>query len=391
MGRIGKGWRRASETSYEITFSFKSIRCRERIKIKPSTTNDKRIANHLGAILNSIENNTFDYNITFPNSCRKKLFLDNKSDDLLIEEYFDSWLEMKRKCLKSSTITGYAKIINHQIIPRFLGIPINKIKRSDLRNWLSQMDCSNKNLSNIQSVFRTAMQDAFSEELIESNPLYGWVYKNNEAPKKDDDVEPFSAQEQNLILNNLLGQNRNMIQFFFWSGLRTSELVALNWDDIDWLRGEVDISKALTQSAIEFESTKTYASKRKVKLLAPALSALEDQKQFTILKNCEIFQNPRTLERWTGDQSIRKTAWHPALKRAGVKYRRPYQTRHTYASMMLSAGESIAWLAQQMGHTDWDMLRRIYAKFIKDSIPDAGQKAVQMFGQNAGIKAGNRI
>ena len=56
--------------------------------------------------------------------------------------------------------------------------------------------------------------------------------------------------------------------------------------------------------------------------------------------------------------------------------------------MMLTAGESIAWLAQQMGHTDWDM-RRIYAKYIKDSIPDAGQKAVQMFGQNAGIKAGN--
>jgi integrase len=53
------------------------------------------------------------------------------------------------------------------------------------------------------------------------------------------------------------------------------------------------------------------------------------------------------------------------------------------------AGESIAWLAQQMGHTDWDMLRRVYAKYIKDSIPDAGQKAVQMFGKNVGTNAGN--
>jgi integrase len=55
---------------------------------------------------------------------------------------------------------------------------------------------------------------------------------------------------------------------------------------------------------------------------------------------------------------------------------------------MLTAGESIAWLAQQMGHSDWGMLRRIYAKYIKDSIPDAGNKAVEMFGENAGKKAG---
>jgi integrase len=47
--------------------------------------------------------------------------------------------------------------------------------------------------------------------------------------------------------------------------------------------------------------------------------------------------------------------------------------------MMLTAGESIAWLANQMGHSDWGMLRTIYAKFIKDSIPDAGDKAVKMF------------
>lgn len=49
--------------------------------------------------------------------------------------------------------------------------------------------------------------------------------------------------------------------------------------------------------------------------------------------------------------------------------------------MMLTAGESIAWLANQMGHSDWGMLRTIYAKFIKDSLPEAGDKAVIMFSK----------
>ena len=63
------------------------------------------------------------------------------------------------------------------------------------------------------------------------------------------------------------------------------------------------------------------------------------------------------------------------LKRVGVKYRLPYLARHIYTNVMLTAIESIARLAQQIGHTDWDMIRRIYAKYIKNSISDAGQKS----------------
>jgi integrase len=68
------------------------------------------------------------------------------------------------------------------------------------------------------------------------------------------------------------------------------------------------------------------------------------------------------------------------LRLAGVRYRRPYQTRHTYASMMLTAGESPMWVAQQMGHRDWGMIRRIYGRWISDAQPDAGLRAEALFG-----------
>ena len=98
-----------------------------------------------------------------------------------------------------------------------------------------------------------------------------------------------------------------------------------------------------------------------------------------------VFLNPRTDEPWTGDQPIRRTLWTHALKRAGVRYRRPYQTRHTYASMMLSAGESPLWVAQQMGHSDWTMIARVYGRWIPDADPNAGDKAVEIFGTNSNI------
>ena len=126
------------------------------------------------------------------------------------------------------------------------------------------------------------------------------------------------------------------------------------------------------------------SAKREVKILQPAMHALIAQKQHTYLANKEIFQNPKTNDVWVGDRPIRQGVWKPALRRAKVKYRRPYQTRHTYASMMLTAGESLPWLAKQLGHSSIITTTSIYAKFIKDAIPDAGEKAVEMFTQNAG-------
>lgn len=379
MGRNGNGVTQASSSSYEIAFTYQGIRCRERIKLKPSPANRKRVEHHLGAINDAIYKGTFNYSETFPDSPRRFQFLERQGDALLTEDYFDNWLEYKAKHLKASTLQGYTKAINNQIVPHFLGKPIGEIKRTDVKLWLSNMKCSNKRLANIQSVLRTALQDAVMDELIETNPLYGWSYETKDAPKKVDDVDPFNTEEQEAILKELSGQSRNLIQFNFWTGMRPSEVIALEWDDIDWRRGVIIVSKALTQAALEAESPKTKSGNREVKILKPALDALLDQKQYTLIKNKEIFQNPRTGERWNGDQAIRKTLWSPALKKAKVRYRRPYQTRHTYASMMLTAGESIAWLANQMGHADWGMLRSIYAKFIKDSIPDAGDRAVKMF------------
>jgi integrase len=264
-----------------------------------------------------------------------------------------------------------------------------ELKRPAIRDWLSGVAASNKRLANIQSVLRSALQDAVNDGVIEANPLYGWKYERKDVVKREDDVDPFSSEEQTAILDALSGQKRNLIQFALWTGLRTSELCALEWGDIDWRRGTLRVQRAKTQVSDEAETTKTRSGVREVKLLGPALDALQAQKPHTFMKGGVVFENPRTGETWTGDQPIRHGVWVPAMRKAGVRYRRPYQTRHTYASMMLSAGESPMWVAQQMGHSDWTMIARIYGRWIPEAAPDAGQKAVKIFAQNAGITAAN--
>lgn len=379
MGRGGSGVRAVSDSSIEITFMYRGVRCRERVALKPTATNLKKAQQHKAAIEHAIAQGTFDYAVTFPGSPRASKFAPETSQET-VGGFLTRWLAAKQKHISSSTFEGYRKIVELRLVPALGHHLVVDFKRKLVRDWLDDLQVGNKTLSNIQSCLRSALNDAVDEELLDINPLAGWTYARKEAPPKDDDVDPFTPEEQQAILAALSGQARNMVQFALWTGLRTSELVALDWGDVDWVRGEVMISRAMTQAAGgEAEVTKTAAGRRSVKLLRPALEALTAQKSHTFLADKEVFQNPRTLERWAGDQPIRKTMWHPAMKKAGVRYRRPYQTRHTYASMMLSAGEHPMWVAKQMGHSDWTMIARVYGRWMPSADTDAGGKAESLW------------
>jgi len=132
----------------------------------------------------------------------------------------------------------------------------------------------------------------------------------------------------------------------------------------------------------ETKTTKTAAGVRDVKLLPPALEALKAQRTHAELLGGEIFNDARTSAPWSGDQALRLGPWRRALRAAEVRYRYPYQMRHTYASMMLSAGENPAWIARQMGHADWGMIRRTYARWMPDVEPNAGEKASSWWAKN---------
>jgi integrase len=111
------------------------------------------------------------------------------------------------------------------------------------------------------------------------------------------------------------------------------------------------------------KTTKTVSGLRTVDLNEYSLSALLDQKNLTG-SAYRVFHDEKTDHPWPSDQIIRKRLWIPALKAAKLEYRNPYQTRHTFASIMLSQGKNPMWVAQQMGHKDWGMIRKVYGRWI---------------------------
>ncbi len=122
--------------------------------------------------------------------------------------FLNGWLEAKRKHVASSTFEGYRKIITMRLVPQFGEVMVVDFKRKALKDWLDTLEVGNKTLSNIQSCLRSALNDAVDEEILELNPLAGWTYARKEAPAREDDVDPFTPEEQRFSVPRILGDEQ---------------------------------------------------------------------------------------------------------------------------------------------------------------------------------------
>ena len=140
-------------------------------------------------------------------------------------------------------------------------------------------------------------------------------------------------------------------------------MVTLKWHDIDWNNEVIHVRRGNTSSQ-EIGTTKNGKS-RKLTILTPVLKALREQYKLTGLQGGFIFLT-QDGERYKNYDTFRKTYWKNLLIRTGYSYRKFYQTRHTFASIMLSEGEDIIWVSIIMlGHSEVATTYKFYAKYIK--------------------------
>lgn len=377
MGRGQDGVRAASSGSIELDFYYRDVRCKERLKLPPTAANLRFAANLRAQILTEIAKGTFEYAAHFPNSRRAQMLSKTPGASVTIGAWLEHWLRGMDGQLQHTTLQDYRLAITRVWVPKFGAQRLTELTRADLKAWVAAQTCGLKRIRNLLLPLRAAYALAAEDGLIQVSPFVGWTPRKIEPPKEEDDIDPFTQDEVTAILAASEGQARNLFQFAFWSGLRTSELIALRWEDVDLDGRTVTVRRAKVRKQVK--APKTAAGRRVVTLLEPAYQALLAQRAFTQLRGAEVFMNPRTGEAWEGDAPIRKTAWQPALKSAGVRYRYPYQTRHTYASTLLSAGENPVWVAAQMGHSDWGMIIRTYGRWIPSIAPDAGTKVARLW------------
>jgi integrase len=151
--------------------------------------------------------------------------------------------------------------------------------------------------------------------------------------------------------------------------MRPSEQLGLEWPNIDYTHKKILIRKGVVRG--EETKLKTKASRRDIDMLPMVQTALLGQPKISRYVFATEVGGPLDLA------NIRNRIWYPTLKRAGFRERELYQSRHTFASLMLQAGEDPAWVARMMGHSNTHMSFERYAKWIRNRTRQDGSAYMQ--------------
>jgi integrase len=360
-----------TEQRIQIAFSYRGQQCRELLPPQVVTqTAINQAAGLRNEVRRRIELDTFVYADYFPGSPRGVRFA-NKGGRALVGKLLDNLLEayefqVRNGTLSPSTFDGYRKAINSDRMKHWRPMAVADVAPSMLREWISGLGVTAKFARNLMTPLRGVFDDALNDGLITINPfdriaLGKLLRKTSKA--SDYEVDPFTAAERVQLVEAARLDEAPMLRFWFATGLRPGELFALRWNRIDWQSRTARID--VNHVAGVDKSPKTAAGVRDVDLDEEAIAALIAQKPATFQAADHVWHNPRTRSAWGTDAQLRKTLWQPLCDRAGVRYRNPYQVRHTFASAALTAGANPWYMAEQLGHVDVQMVFKVYAKFIK--------------------------
>ena len=361
--RSAQGGVEIRETSMRLKFRYAGTTCRETLyhdnaPLPPTPANAKRARRISLEIRKKIENGSFVYADYFPHSPRA-LSVGNTTP--LFFDVADRWIELHD--IKASTKTQYRRRLSTFWKQNFRNVPIDNVRYSDILaalnsgSWTSGKSRNNE-LSMIKQIFEFARRD----KIITENPCDKIDRSGYQKPGPD----PFDLVEIDAILAHLKEhrseQILNFVQLMFFTGLRTSEGIALQWRNIDFCKGEMLIDSATVYDE-ESTSTKT-STVRTVKLTDRAIEALERQKAHTFLEGKHVFHDPKTGSAWVYSKITDiRGFWEITLKRLGIRYRRPYSMRHSYATFGLMSGAKPGFLAKQLGHS-LQMFFSVYATWI---------------------------
>ena len=189
--------------------------------------------------------------------------------------------------------------------------------------------------------------------LIDANPV-----KETEPPKKAHrEAQWWTAEEARSFLAHPAVAGHRLHALFrlaLDAGLRQGELFALVWPDIHWDSATIHVQRSLEEVDGEYaiKQTKTRKGNRKIIVAAATLAALRRHREAMgeekrDVKSGTVFLN--TDGGWLGKSDFYKT-FNRLVARAEMKKIRPYDLRHSCASMLLGAGASIRAIADRLGH-----------------------------------------
>ncbi|WP_391087017.1 Arm DNA-binding domain-containing protein [Vibrio sp. NH-UV-68] len=386
-----------------IDFRYQGVRCREQTALSDSQANRRKLQKLLNQIEADIRLGCFVYAECFPGSpkavrfAKQDAIAKRQKSEMLVnyevaasqlqgistirfDDFAQEWYEENEVRWKESYKDSMRIYLGSYLIPQFGELSVDKITRPDILKYRASLVKPKANGKRLSADFINHIMTPLRMILNEAADRYEFKapfenIKQLRVEKRD--VNPFSLDEVVQFLRVVKPEYVDYFKVRFFTGMRTSEIDGLKWDYVDFERRTISIRETYVHGRMD--TTKTTGSHRDIQMSSIVFDALMSQRNVSVGQEF-VFSNAagNPLDK----RNVRERVWKPALKAMGVGYRRPYETRHTAATLWLAAGEAPEWIARQMGHTTTKMLFEVYSRFVPNLTRQDGSAFEKLLENN---------
>lgn len=385
-----------------LDFRHAGERCREYTALDDTPANRRRLEAVLAKIEKAIAAGDFNYAAYFPDSPRARVPVPAAGDKRqappaapqpesraapstpvpTFREFAAIWVAERKVEWRRSHAKILEATIEKHLVPRFGEQPVTDIPKSEVLKFRGELASrpgrakatrlSNRRVNGVLTPLRQILDEA-AERFGFSSPF------RTIRPRKQrkSDVKPFTLDEVTRLLATVRKDYRPYFTVRLFTGMRTGEVHGLKWKYVDFERRLIYVRETFVDG--EDDYTKTDSSQRDIQMSSVVVEALKEQLKSRI-EGCDyVFANRRgnPIE----NHNFCERVWYPLLRHTGLERRRPYQMRHTAATLWLAAGENPEWIARQLGHTTTEMLFRVYSRFVPNLTRNDGSAFERLLAQ----------
>jgi integrase len=329
------------------------------------------------------------------------------------KEASGTWFETRETNCKAATIENYRYLLDNHVLPVFGPRRLDEITRGEIEAFVAgkkKAGLSPRSIRLMLATMRPVFKRAIKDGGLTVNPAAEPAELIKLGEKKK--IAIFTAQEVRDLLTAAkehLPRFHSFLLTTFRTGMRQGELIALEWASIDWRGKFIEVGRSYRKGI--FGTTKN-GKTRKVDMSDQLAAVLEEHWKnltaaaFRVGRPMSELVFPSTKVFWKkgrsapagrkkraeslapmGPSGIRRD-FNFVLKKAKMRRIRFHDARHTFASLLIGNGESLAYVKEQLGHHSIQITVDTYGHLI----PGANRQAVNRLDDPAwGAGTGNRL
>jgi integrase len=260
--------------------------------------------------------------------------------------------EEKLSKLRHSTQKAAESWLNVYVLPRWGDVPITDLQARTVQLWLESLPLATKTRGHIKGLLSCLVNYAMWANLIPvgNNPITLVTVKGSSKRKRK--PHNLAVTEFHEMLKHLGEPFRTMMQVQLCLGLRVSELLALRWQDVDWMGSKLNVEHGIVNQHLD--DVKTEGSCKLIALDPELLQVLQSWKQQAEYPEAGdwIFASTVKLGRLPVSYTTYKTTLQDAAEAIGISRIGTHSLRHTYRSWLEDEKTTITVQQRLMRHSD---------------------------------------